>query len=164
MPPPQVRTVVKKINFVPTSGISGENLTEKSDKLGWYDGPTLIDAIDEFVVPPKPTDKPLRLPIQDAYRISGQGVVPVGRVETGILKKGDKIIIMPTGFKGEVRSIEMHHEEIAQAEPGDNIGFAIRGLQMKDVGRGDCLGHPTNIPTVINPNGSWSGQIIRIVT
>jgi elongation factor 1-alpha len=153
---------VKKIHFVPTSGISGENLTEKSDKLTWYDGPTLIEAIDQFTIPPKPTDKPLRLPIQDAYRISGQGVVPVGRVETGVMKKGDKIVIMPTGFKGEIRSIEMHHEEITQAEPGDNVGFAIRGLEMKDVGRGDCLGHPNDVPTVVNPSGDWTGQIIVI--
>jgi len=153
---------IKKIPFVPVSGLMMENLSKKSDKLAWYDGPTLIDAIDQFEIPPKPTDKPLRLPIQDAYRIKGTGVVPVGRVETGVLKKGDKIIIMPTEFKGEIRSIEMHHEEIPQAVPGDNVGFSIRGLEMKDVGRGDCLGHPNDPPTVITPKGNWTGQIIVI--
>ena len=153
---------VKKIPFVPVSGLMMENLSKKSDKLSWYDGPTLIDAIDQFEIPPKPTDKPLRLPIQDAYRIKGTGVVPVGRVETGVLKKGDKIIIMPTEFQGEIRSIEMHHEEIPQAVPGDNVGFSIRGLEMKDVGRGDCLGHPNDPPTVITPKGNWTGQIIVI--
>ena len=153
---------VKKINFVPTSGMTGENLAEKSDKLSWYDGPTLLEAIDAFIIPEKPTDKALRVPIQDAYKIKGTGVVPVGRVESGVLKKGDKIIINPTGFKGEIRSIEMHHEEIPQAIPGDNIGFSIRGIEMKDVGRGDCLGHPSDPPTVIFPNGKWEGQIIVI--
>jgi elongation factor 1-alpha len=153
---------VKKIPFVPTSGITGDNLTTKSDKMPWYTGPTLIDAIDQFEIPPKPTNKPLRVPIQDAYRIKGTGVVPVGRVETGILKKGDKIIIQPTGFQGELRSIEMHHEEIPEALPGDNIGMSIRGLEMKDVSRGDCLGHLTSIPTVVTPNGSWTGQVIVI--
>lgn len=153
---------VKKIPFVPVSGIKAENLTEKSDNLPWYDGPTLIEAIDAFEIPSKPTDKPLRVPIQDAYKIKGTGVVPVGRVETGVIKKGDKIIIMPTGFKGEIRSIEMHHEEIPQAIPGDNIGFSIRGIEMKDVGRGDCMGHPNNVPTVITPSGNWTGQIIVI--
>ncbi|MHA1490308.1 MAG: translation elongation factor EF-1 subunit alpha [Promethearchaeota archaeon] len=153
---------VKKIPFVPVSGIKAENLTEPCDKLSWYNGPTLIEAIDKFEIPPKPTDKPLRLPIQDAYKIKGTGVVPVGRVESGILKKGDKIIIVPTGFTGEIRSIEMHHEEIPQAIPGDNVGFSIRGIEMGDVGRGDCLGHPDNVPTVITPNGSWTGQIIVI--
>jgi elongation factor 1-alpha len=153
---------VKKIPFVPVSGLAMENLSKKSDKMPWYKGPTLIEAIDKFEVPEKPLDKPLRLPIQDAYKIKGTGVVPVGRVETGILKKNDKIIIMPTGFEGEIRSIEMHHEEIPQAIPGDNVGFSIRGITIKDVGRGDCLGHPTNVPTVINPSGSWVGQIIVI--
>jgi len=153
---------VKKIPFIPTSGMAMENLSKASDKMPWYKGPTLIDAIDKFEIPPKPTDKPLRLPIQDSYQIKGTGVVPVGRVETGILKKGDKIIIMPTGFKGEIRTIEMHHEEIPQAEPGDNVGFSIRGISMQDAGRGDCLGHPDNPPTVITPKGKWTGQIIVI--
>jgi len=153
---------VKKIEFVPTSGMTGDNLAEKSDKMPWYKGPTLLEAIDQFVVPEKPTDKPLRVPIQDAYKIKGTGVVPVGRVETGILKQGDKIIIKPTGFTGEIRSIEMHHEEIKEALPGDNIGFSIRGIEMKDVGRGDCMGHPNDPPTVITPSGSWTGQVIVI--
>jgi elongation factor 1-alpha len=149
---------VKKIPFVPVSGIKAENLTEKFDKLSWYDGPTLIEAIDNFELPPKPTGKPLRIPIQDAYSIKGTGVVPVGRVETGVLKKNDKIIIMPTGFVGEIISIEMHHEEQDIAEPGDNIGFSIRGISMADVGRGDVMGHPDNVPTVITPNGNWTGN------
>jgi len=153
---------VKKINFIPTSGMTGENLAEAADKLSWYKGPTLLEAIDQFEIPPKPTDKPLRLPIQDSYKIKGTGVVPVGRVETGILKKNDKIIIMPTGFTGEIRSIEMHHTEIPQAIPGDNVGFSIRGITLEDASRGDCLGHPDNVPTVITPNGKWVGQIIVI--
>ncbi|TET56551.1 MAG: translation elongation factor EF-1 subunit alpha [Promethearchaeota archaeon] len=152
----------KDVNYIPTSGMAMENLSKKSDKLSWYDGPTLIDAIDQFDLPEKPTGKPLRLPIQDSYSIKGTGVVPVGRVETGILKKGDKIIIMPTGFEGEIRSIEMHHEEIPQAIPGDNIGFSIRGITIEDASRGDCLGHPKDPPTVITPNGKWTGQIIVI--
>jgi elongation factor 1-alpha len=153
---------VKKIPFVPVSGLKAENLTEKSPNMPWYTGPTLIEAIDGFEIPEKPVNKPLRLPIQDAYKIKGTGVVPVGRVETGVLKKGDKIIIMPTGFQGEVRSIEMHHEEIPEALPGDNVGISIRGLDIKDVGRGDCMSHPNTVPTVISPTGYWIGQIIVI--
>ncbi|KKN59019.1 hypothetical protein LCGC14_0546440 [marine sediment metagenome] len=153
---------VKDVPFVPTSGIAMDNLSKKSDKLSWYDGPTLIEAIDNFTLPEKPLKKPLRIPIQDSYQIKGTGVVPVGRVETGVLKKNDKIIIMPTGFQGEIRSIEMHHEEIDTAEPGDNIGMSIRGINIADASRGDCLGHPDNPPTVINPSGKWTGQIIVI--
>src|SRR4030042_449310 len=95
---------VKKINFIPTSGMLAENLKERCAKTPWYKGPTLIEAIDGLEIPPKPLDKPLRVPIQDAYKIKGTGVVPVGRVETGVMKKGDKIIISPTGFQGEIRS------------------------------------------------------------
>jgi len=152
----------KDVNYIPTSGMAMDNLSKKSDKLAWYDGPTIMEAIDQFVLPEKPTGKPLRLPIQDSYSIKGTGVVPVGRVETGILKKGDKIIIMPTEFEGEIRSIEMHHEEIEQAIPGDNIGFSIRGITLEDASRGDCLGHPKDPPTVITPKGKWTGQIIVI--
>jgi len=153
---------LKDVPFIPTSGMQMENLSKKSDKMPWYDGPTLIDVIDQFILPEKPTGKPLRLPIQDSYNIKGTGVVPVGRVETGVLKKGDKIVIMPTGFEGEIRSIEMHHEEIPQAIPGDNIGFSIRGITMQDASRGDCMGHPNNPPTVITPKGKLTGQIIVI--
>jgi len=153
---------VKKINFVPVSGMKEDNLKEKSKNMSWYTGPTLLEALDQLIIPEKPTNKPLRVPIQDAYKIKGTGVVPVGRVETGILKKGDKIIIQPTGFVGEIRTIEMHHEEIPEALPGDNIGFSIRGITEKDVGRGDCMGHPNNPPTVITPKGNWTGQIIVI--
>lgn len=152
----------KDVNYIPTSGMAMDNLAKKSDKLAWYDGPTIMEAIDQFDLPEKPTGKPLRIPIQDSYSIKGTGVVPVGRVETGILKKGDKIIILPTGFEGEIRSIEMHHEEIEQAIPGDNIGFSIRGIKLADAGRGDCLGHPSDPPTVITPKGKWTGQIIVI--
>ena len=152
---------LKDVPFIPTSGMGMENLAKKSDKMSWYDGP-LIEAIDQFNLPEKPTGKPLRLPIQDCYSIKGQGVVPVGRVETGILKKGDHIVIMPTGYEGEIRSIEMHHEEIPQAVPGDNIGFLVRGLSKADASRGDCLGHPNDPPKVINPGGKWTAQIIVI--
>src|SRR3990172_45252 len=75
---------IEKINFVPVSGWTGDNLIKKSDKMPWYTGPTLIDALDLLEVPPKPTNKPLRVPIQDIYSITGIGTVPVGRVETGV--------------------------------------------------------------------------------
>ncbi len=153
---------VKAINFIPISALKGENMTDRSPNTPWYKGPILFDAIDGLTLPPKPIDKPLRIPIQDSYKIKGTGVVPVGRVETGILKKGDNVIINPSGFVGEVRSIEMHHEEIAQAEPGDNIGISIRGVDTKNAARGDCIGHTNNPPTVVFPNGKWVGQVIVI--
>lgn len=153
---------VKEIAFIPTSALMGENLNSKCDKIKWYTGPTLVEALDALKVPEKPVHLPLRLPVQDVYKIKGAGVVPVGRVETGKLKVGDKVKVMPTEFVGEVRSIEMHHEGINEAIPGDNIGFNIRGATIKDLHRGDVVGLESNPPTVINPQDALSCQIICI--
>jgi len=150
---------VEKIPFVPVSGWTGDNLVEKSDKMPWYDGPTLIEALDTFELPPKPIDKPLRIPIQDVYTITGVGTVPVGRVETGVLKEGDEVVFMPPNIKGEVKSIETHHTRIPKAEPGDNIGFNVRGVAKKDIRRGDVCGHVNNPPSVAK---EFIGQIIVI--
>jgi elongation factor 1-alpha len=138
----------EKFAFVPAAGFYGENVTKPSDKIKWYTGPIFFAALDNFTVPEKPTGKPLRLPVQDVYSITGVGTVPVGRVETGILKVGDTIVFEPSGVSGEVKSIEMHHESIPQAEPGDNIGFSIRGIDKTAVKRGDVAGHPKTPPTV----------------
>ena len=143
---------VDKVRFIPMASYPGENITKKSSKMTWWTGDTLLDAINRFEVPQKPTQLPLRLPIQDVYNITGIGVVPVGRVETGVMKIGDKIVIVPgregKGVHGEVKTIEMHHETVPMAEPGDNIGFNVRGLGKKDIARGDVLGHETNVPNV----------------
>jgi elongation factor 1-alpha len=139
---------IEKIPFIPVSAWTGENLIERSPNMPWYTGPVLVEALDMLEVPSKPVDKPLRIPIQDVYAISGVGTVPVGRVETGVLKVGDKLIFNPPSVIGEVRSIETHHTKIERAEPGDNIGFNVRGVERKDIKRGDVAGHPTNPPTV----------------
>ncbi|ALL00485.1 translation elongation factor 1A (EF-1A/EF-Tu) [Pyrodictium delaneyi] len=140
---------VDQIPFIPVSAWTGENLIERSPNMPWYNGPTLVEALDNYIQPPKkPVDKPLRIPIQNVYTIPGVGTVPVGRVETGVLKVGDKVVFMPPGVVGEVRSIEMHHQPIQQAEPGDNIGFNVRGISKRDIKRGDVAGHPDNPPTV----------------
>lgn len=147
----------EKFSFIPTSGWLGDNLVKPSKNMPWYKGPTLYEAFDTFEVPPKPITKPLRLPVQDVYTITGVGTVPVGRVETGILKVGDTLIFMPANAKGDVKSIETHHVSIPQAEPGDNIGFNVRGIAKKDIRRGDVAGHPDNVPTVAK---EFLGQII----
>jgi elongation factor 1-alpha len=155
----QVSTLLKsvgykpdEIQFVPTASFPGDNIAKKTTNMPWYSGPCLLEAMNALKEPEKPTNLPLRLPLQDVYNITGIGVVPVGRVETGIMKVGDKIIIVPgregKGVRGEVKSIEMHHEQMQQAEPGDNIGFSVRGIGKKDVTRGDVLGHESNVPMV----------------
>ncbi len=150
---------VDKIRFIPVSAWTGDNVTKRSDHMDWYDGPTLIEALDEFEVPPKPVDKPLRLPIQDVYTITGVGTVPVGRIETGKLKVGDTVVFMPPGLVGEVKSIEMHHKPLQEAEAGDNIGFNVKGVSRKDIKRGDMVGHLDNPPTVAE---EFIGQIFVI--
>ncbi|AKA73541.1 translation elongation factor EF-1 subunit alpha [Saccharolobus solfataricus] len=137
-----------KVRFVPVVAPAGDNITHRSENMKWYNGPTLEEYLDQLELPPKPVDKPLRIPIQDVYSISGVGTVPVGRVESGVLKVGDKIVFMPAGKVGEVRSIETHHTKMDKAEPGDNIGFNVRGVEKKDIKRGDVVGHPNNPPTV----------------
>lgn len=143
----------EKINFIPASAYQGDNIAKKSDKTGWYKGPTLMEAFDLFEMPEPPTDLPLRMPIQDVYEITGVGTVPVGKIETGIMKLGQKVIVLPgrsgKGIGGEVRTIEMHHETLSQAQAGDNVGISIRGVGKKDIARGDVIGDAANPPKVV---------------
>jgi len=129
--------------FIPISGFKGDNLTKRSDNLSWYKGPILLEQIDNFKEPEKPLGLPLRMPIQDAYEITGIGTVPVGKIETGIMKIGMKVIILPgrtgKGIEGELKTIEMHHETMSEAVAGDNVGVNIRGVGKKDVARGDVI-------------------------
>jgi elongation factor 1-alpha len=129
--------------FIAASGLKGDNIAKKSENMPWYKGPTVLEQVDKFPAPEKPTDKPLRMPIQDVYDITGIGTVPVGKVETGVMKIGQKVIVLPgrsgTGIEGEVRSIEAHHEQLQTAEPGDNVGINIRGVGKKDIARGDVV-------------------------
>ncbi|MEK6826359.1 MAG: translation elongation factor EF-1 subunit alpha, partial [Nanoarchaeota archaeon] len=150
-----------QVTFIPISAYEGDNVVKRSPNMGWYKGPTLLEFFDQLKVPEKPVDLPLRLPIQDVYNITGIGVVPVGRVETGVMKVGDKIVVVPgregKPVPGEVKSIEMHHEQIQQAEPGDNVGFNVRGIGKKDIARGDVLGHENNVPTIVK---EFTAQIV----
>jgi len=150
---------VDQVPIIPVSGWVGDNLIKKSDNLKWWTGKTLLETLDDFKIPDKPIGKPLRIPIQDVYSITGVGTVPVGRVETGTFKAGTKVIIMPSGAQGEVKSIETHHTQMESAEAGDNIGFNLRGIEKKDIKRGDVLGTPDNPPTVAN---EFRAQIIVI--
>jgi elongation factor 1-alpha len=125
-----------KIPFVPISGFQGDNMIDRSTNMSWYKGPILLEALDLITPPSRPTDRPLRLPLQDVYKIGGIGTVPVGRVETGILKPGMVVNFAPTGLTTEVKSVEMHHESLAEAVPGDNVGFNCKNVSVKDLKRG----------------------------
>merc|ERR1711988_2063431 len=138
----------KNIPFVPISGWNGDNMLERSANLPWWKGPTLIEAIDSITPPERPVDKALRVPLQDVYKIGGIGTVPVGRVETGLLKPGMVVTFAPSGITTEVKSVEMHHEQLPEAAPGDNVGFNIKNVAVKDIRRGFVAGDSKNDPPV----------------
>jgi len=146
------------IPFIPISGWNGDNMLERSPNMKWYKGPILMEALDSIKPPARPTDKPLRLPLQDVYKIGGIGTVPVGRVETGVLKPGMVVSFAPGDLTTEVKSVEMHHEPLEQALPGDNVGFNVKNLSIKDIRRGMVCGDSKNNP----PQGcaSFEAQVI----
>ena len=147
------------VPMIPASSLNGDNVFNKSDKCPWYNGPTLFEAIDATPMPDKPSSKPLRLPIQDVYKISGIGTVPVGKIETGTLNVGKNVVFNPSMKSGEVKSIEMHHTMVDKAEPGDNVGFNIRGLAADDIRRGDVAGYSDSQPTFVRHDETFVGQI-----
>jgi elongation factor 1-alpha len=146
------------IPFIPISGWNGDNLIEKSDNMKWYKGPILLEALDAIVPPKRPTELPLRLPLQDVYKIGGIGTVPVGRVETGLLKPGMTVIFSPAQVSTEVKSVEMHHEQMESAQPGDNVGFNVKNVSVKDIKRGMVTGDIKNDPPM--PCGNFEAQVI----
>jgi len=160
----------KSVAFVPISGFNGDNMIDVSSNCPWYkgweketkagktSGKTLLDAIDAIEPPSRPTDKPLRLPLQDVYKIGGIGTVPVGRVETGIIKPGMVVTFAPAGVTTEVKSVEMHHEQLTEGLPGDNVGFNVKNVSVKEIRRGNVAGDSKNDP----PKGaeSFNAQVI----
>merc|ERR1711981_1480467 len=149
---------VKKVQFIPISGWHGDNMIEKSAKMPWYKGKTLYEALDKLKPPKRPIEKPLRLPLQDVYKISGIGTVPVGRVETGVIKAGMVVTFAPANVTTEVKSVEMHHEQLVEGVPGDNVGFNVKTVSVKEVRRGNVCGDSKNDP----PKGadSFNAQVI----
>ncbi len=129
--------------FIACSGLKGDNVAKKSTNMPWYKGPTILEQFDSFPQPQLPTNLPMRMPVQDVYEITGIGTVPVGKIETGIMKVGQKVIVLPgrtgKGVEGEVKTIEMHHETLPEAIAGDNVGINVRGVGKKDIARGDVI-------------------------
>ncbi|MBS3085629.1 translation elongation factor EF-1 subunit alpha [Candidatus Pacearchaeota archaeon] len=134
---------VKPAAFIACSGLKGDNVLKKSANTPWYKGPTIMEQFDLFPKPELPTNLPMRMPCQDVYEITGIGTVPVGKIETGVMKVGQKVKILPgrtgEGIEGEIKSIEMHHESLPEAVAGDNVGINIRGVGKKDIARGDVI-------------------------
>ena len=154
----QVGYKLDEVPFIPISGWAGDNMLELSSNMPWYKGPYLLQALDAIKPPKRPLLKPLRLPLQDVYKISGIGTVPVGRVETGIIKPGMQICFGPLGTTTECKSVEMHHESVAEAIPGDNVGFNVKGLSVTDIKRGYVASDAKNVPAADTEN--FNAQVI----
>merc|ERR1711939_1210999 len=160
----------KEVALVPISGWHGDNMIDNSSNCPWYkgweketkagksSGKTLLEAIDAIDPPSRPTDKPLRLPLQDVYKIGGIGTVPVGRVETGILKPNMVVSFAPSNLQTEVKSIEMHHEALEEAVPGDNVGFNVKNVSVKELRRGFVASDVKNDPA--QETASFTAQVI----
>ncbi|XP_051892579.1 elongation factor 1-alpha 1-like [Pristis pectinata] len=173
----EVSAYIKKIGynpatvaFVPISGWNGDNMLEQSQNMGWFkgwsisrkneniSGTTLLEALDSIQPPERPIKKPLRLPLQDVYKIGGIGTVPVGRVETGVLKPYMLVQFAPNGIITEVKSVEMHHESLPEGLPGDNVGFNIKNVSVKDIRRGYVAGDNKNDPPL--ETADFTAQVI----
>jgi len=160
----------KSIAFVPISGWHGDNMVTKTENMAWYKGwtaeakerkatgHTLFEALDAIIPPTRPSDKPLRLPLQDVYKIGGIGTVPVGRVETGIIKPGMVVHFAPANITTEVKSVEMHHESLPEAVPGDNVGFNVKNVSVKEIRRGNVASDSKNDPA--KEAASFNAQVI----
>jgi len=144
----QVGYKIETVPFIPISGWVGDNMLEPSENMPWYKGPYLLQALDAIKPPKRPILKPLRLPLQDVYKISGIGTVPVGRVETGVIKPAMTVTFGPMGTTTECKSVEMHHEQVAEAIPGDNVGFNVKGLSVTDIKRGYVASDAKNSPAM----------------
>jgi len=144
----QVGYKIDNVPFIPISGWVGDNMLERSDNMPWYKGQILMEALDAIKPPKRPVLKPLRLPLQDVYKISGIGTVPVGRVETGVIRPNMNITFGPMGVTTDCKSVEMHHESVAEAIPGDNVGFNVKGLSVTDIKRGYVASDSKNKPAL----------------
>ncbi|TRY64842.1 hypothetical protein DNTS_022246 [Danionella cerebrum] len=174
-----VSVFIKKIGFeigavpfIPISGWSGENMIVPSQKMQWFrgwklkrkeshsNGRTLLEVLDSLLPPVRNASKPLRLPLQDVYKIGGVGTVPVGKIETGVLKPGMLLTFSPAKLTAEVKSIEMHHQGLESALPGHNVGFNIKNVSVKHLRRGDVAGNAEHDPP--SDVSSFTAQVIML--
>merc|ERR1712203_1043052 len=163
------------VPFVPISGFQGDNMIEESPNMGWFSGwksektdakkkkiegsgKTLLEALDNILPPERPANKALRLPLQDVYKIGGIGTVPVGRVETGTIKPGMVVCFAPANVTTEVKSVEMHHTAMEEALPGDNVGFNVKNVSVKDIRRGNVCSDNKNDPA--KETDTFKAQVI----
>ncbi|MCQ2068095.1 MAG: elongation factor Tu [Bacteroidaceae bacterium] len=108
----------------------------------------LMAAVDSWIpLPPRAVDQPFLMPVEDVFSITGRGTVATGRIETGVVKVGDKVEILGLGEEKEttVTGVEMFRKLLEQGEAGDNVGLLLRGIEKTEIKRGMVLCHPGQI-------------------
>jgi len=133
-------------------------LEGRNDEIGKNSINELMAAVDAYIPqPPRPTDKPFLMPVEDVFSISGRGTVVTGRIETGIIKVGEEVEVvgLRDTQKTTVTGVEMFRKLLDQGEAGDNIGALVRGLKRDDVERGQVLAKPGTV----NPHTEFSAEV-----
>ena len=153
--------------FIPISGWVGENLTKKSPNMTWYKGPTLLEALNNLS-PRKQQEQaaqqPLRFIIRDVFKVSGIGIVPVGRVVSGRVKPGMEVNFAPheEHFSGKIFSIERHHCAQEEGVVGDQLGLNLLqkclSFHYRELKRGDVIGNVSHDPP--KPCESFEARVI----
>lgn len=139
------------VTYVPCSGLTGENLVSKpkEEKLSkWYNGPYLVEVIDKFKPPERPITKPFRLSVNDIFKGTGSGFCVSGKVETGVVQVGDKLLVLPHNEAAQVKALTIDDAAVQTAYAGDNVSVTLQGIEMQNVSIGDILSDPVNVVPV----------------
>ena len=136
---------IKPSYVIPISAKEGDNIAKKSEKIRWYSSLTVLEALDAFETEKKAANKPLRLPVQDVYKIDDKRII-AGRIESGKIKKGDNIIFLPSNKETIVKSIEAFNENREDAEAGESIGITTE--EELFIERGQVICHKDRLPKV----------------
>ncbi len=119
----------------------------------------LMAAVDEYIpLPPRDNEKPFLMPVEDVFSITGRGTVATGRIETGVIKVGEEIQIIGLGEepkKSTVTGVEMFRKLLDQGEAGDNVGLLLRGIDKKEIKRGQVIAKPNTI----TPHKNFTAEI-----
>ena len=146
-------------HIIPVSAKLGDNIAEKSKNIGWYSGPTVLEALDKFELKKSGSKKALRMPVQDVYKINDKRIL-AGRIESGTLRQGDEIIFFPSGKTSRIKAVEMFNEDRKEAEQGECIGVTIDDPLF--IERGEILcrkgEHEPKTTSILNANIFWMAK------
>jgi peptide chain release factor subunit 3 len=142
--------VKKDVVFLPISGLMGVNMRErpKKETIPWYDGPCFFEVLDDLESPDRDPTKPFRMPLQDKYK--DMGTVVMGKIESGTVRRGDNLLVMPNKIPVKVVAIFRDADEVQAAKPGENLRIRLSGVEEEDITPGYVVCGPKKpIPAVV---------------